>query len=138
GLGYYYALSRALVPGIKIDYHCLETPAICRAGREVLPEAVFYESEADCLQRQYDLVLVSGALQCFQDWKRVVQRLVHTFQSYLFITRLPVVRQASSFVVLQRPYQHGYETEYPNWFLNRQEFLDLMSSSGVELLREFL
>jgi putative methyltransferase (TIGR04325 family) len=138
GLGYYYVLGQALVPGIKLDYHCLETPALCRAGRELLPEAVFYDSETECLQRQYDFVLVSGALQCFQDWRGVAQRLVHSFRSHLFITRLPVVRQFSSFVVLQRPYQHGYDTEYPNWFLNRQEFLDSMRTPGVELVREFL
>jgi putative methyltransferase (TIGR04325 family) len=138
GLGYYCALGRVLVPGIKIEYHCLEMPALCRAGREVLPEAVFHESESDCLRRRYDLVLVSGALQCFQEWRQVVQRLVQAFQSYLFITRLPVVSQSNSFVVLQRPYQHGYQTEYPNWFFNRQEFLDFTNASGLRLLREFL
>jgi len=138
GLGFYCALGRALLPGVKIDYHCLETPALCRAGREVLPEAIFHESETDCLRRQYDLVLVSGALQCFQEWRLVVKRLVPAVQSYLFVTRLPVVSRSNSFVVLQRPYQHGYETEYPNWFLNRMEFLDFMSTSGVKILREFL
>ncbi len=138
GLGFYSVLGEALIPGIEIDYHCLETPTVCQAGREVLPEANFYDNEADCLQRKYDLVLASGVLQCFQDWKRVAQRLAEAFQSYLFITRLPIVQQASSFVVLQRPCQHGYETEYPNWFLNRQEFLEVMNSAGVQLTREFL
>jgi putative methyltransferase (TIGR04325 family) len=138
GLGFYGVLARALVPGITIDYHCLETPALCKAGREVLAEATFYENEALCLQRHYDLVLASGALQCFRDWKQTAERLVRACKTYLFITRMPVVRQVKSFVVLQKPYQLGYETEYPNWFLNRQEFIDFMKGLGVQLTREFL
>jgi putative methyltransferase (TIGR04325 family) len=138
GLGYYCALGQALIPGIHIEYHCLETPAFCRAGRELLREAVFYENESDCLRRRYDLVLVSGALQYFQEWRQVVQRLGQVFQSYLFITRLPVVSHSGSFVVLQRPYQHGYQTEYPAWFLNRQEFLNSTNATGLQLQREFL
>jgi len=138
GLGFYGVLARALVPGITIDYYCLETPALCKAGREVLIDATFYESEAECLQRHYDLVLASGALQCFRDWKQVAEWLVQACKSYLFITRMPIVQQVRSFVVLQRPYQLGYDTEYPNWFLNRQEFMDFMKGLGVQLTREFL
>ena len=32
----------------------------------------------------------------------------------------------------------GYDTEYPGWFLNRDEFLGAAKESGLTLLREFL
>jgi putative methyltransferase (TIGR04325 family) len=83
-------------------------------------------------------VLASSSLQYSEDWKSVVQKLASASRCYLYITRLPIVHQAASFVVVQRPYQYGYDTEYLGWFLNRQEFMNYMSSLQMELVREFL
>lgn len=54
------------------------------------------------------------------------------------MARLPVVEESDSFVVLQRPYRYGYETEYLCWYLHRREFLAHLTSCGLELVREFL
>lgn len=138
GIGHYYVISKALLPEVEIDYHCKDVPLLCQGGRELLPEVSFHESEKDCFERSYDLVLVSGSLQFCKDWKGLVQQLVSVSHSYLYITRLPIIHQAASFVVVQRPYWAGYQTEYLGWFLNRQEFLNYMSGLQMELVREFL
>jgi putative methyltransferase (TIGR04325 family) len=138
GVGHYCAVSRALLPGVTIDYHCKDMPLLCTQGREHFPEASFYEDEAACFRRSYDLVLASGSLQFSEDWKGTVARLAAVSGSYLFITRLPTVHAAAPFVVVQRPYQYGYQTEYLCWFLNRQELVDHTTSLGMELVREFL
>ena len=67
-----------------------------------------------------------------------MKRLAVLTRSYLFITRLPIVEQSKSFVVIQRPYACGYETEYPGWFLNRGELLTYTEQIGLHLQREFL
>ena len=54
------------------------------------------------------------------------------------MTRQPFVAAGPSFVVVQRPSRHGYLTEYPGWFLNRDEFLAEARGLGLELTREFL
>lgn len=59
-------------------------------------------------------------------------------QDYLYVTRLPIVSKAPSFVVVQRPWPFGYETEFLGWFLNRGELLECARDSGLELTREFL
>lgn len=138
GIGHYGVISRELLPSVTIDYHCKEVPLLCQGGREVLPDAHFYEDDAACFQRKYDLVLVSGSLQYAQDWRSLAQRLVQATEGYLYITRLPVVQRSASFVVVQRPYQFGYSTEYKGWFFNRNDFLATMRSFGAELVREFL
>ncbi|HAJ59644.1 MAG TPA: hypothetical protein DCP31_10545 [Cyanobacteria bacterium UBA8543] len=138
GVGDYYLISKALLPEVKIDYHCKEVPLLCEGGRELLPEATFYENEEDCLRRSYDLILSSGSLQYWEDWRKVAQQLASASNSYLYITRLPVVHQVPSFVVVQRPYSYGYQTEYMGWFLNREEFLNYMIGLDMELVREFL
>lgn len=138
GLGHYYLLSQALLPEVKMDYYCKEVPVLCQGGREVLPQVTFFEDEQACFNRRYDLVLCSSSLQYSQEWKRTLQQLVSTTHSYLYITRLPIVHHAPSFVVVQRPYQYGYHTEYKTWFLNRQEFLNYAAQLPIKLVREFL
>ena len=68
----------------------------------------------------------------------MASHLAAAARSYLYITRLPIVRHAASFVVVQRPSSSGYFTEYLGWFLNREEFLCHLASQGMKLRREFL
>ena len=138
GTGHYYILSKALLPEVEIDYHCKELPLLCQYGRELLPEARFYEDEEDCFKRGYDLVLASSSLQYSHDWKGTISRLASVSRSYLYVTRHPIVRRAASFVVVQRMYSQGYQTEALSWFLNREEFLNHMAGLQMELVREFL
>ena len=56
----------------------------------------------------------------------------------LYLTRQPCVQHAPSYVVVQRPYRHGYQTEYPGWFLNQPELLGYSAELGLRLVREFL
>ncbi|MBO3464071.1 methyltransferase, TIGR04325 family [Aetokthonos hydrillicola Thurmond2011] len=138
GIGDYYLISKSLMPDIEIDYHCKEVPFLCEGGRECLPEVHFYEDEEECFKQSYDLVLASSSLQYVENWQIVAQKLAAVSRSSLYITRLPIVHQAESFVVLQRAYRYGYQTEYMGWFLNRQVFLNYLSSLQMELVREFL
>jgi putative methyltransferase (TIGR04325 family) len=138
GIGHYLAISRALLPEVRLAYHCKEVPLLCEGGRELLPDATFYDAEDECFRRCYDLVLASGSFHYTEDWKRLFRRLASATRSYLYITRLPVVHSVASFVVVQRPSPYGYLTEYIGWFLNREEFLNHGASLGLELVREFL
>lgn len=138
GVGHYCVISRALMPDLEVGYHCRDVPLLCRGGRSLLPDARFHEDDDECFSRTYDLVLVSGSLHYWQDWKGLAQRLAGVSRPYLYVTRLPIVQRSQSFVTIQRPTQHGYDSEYLGWFLNRQEFLDHMQLMGTTLVREFL
>ena len=59
-------------------------------------------------------------------------------RSFLYVTRVPIVQQSPSFVVIQRPYACGYKTEYPGWFFNCTEMLTCAEQIGLQLVREFL
>ena len=60
GLGHYAILARAVLPGVEYEWHCREVPSVARAGTKVNPEVTFHEDDG-CLERGYDLVLVSVA-----------------------------------------------------------------------------
>jgi putative methyltransferase (TIGR04325 family) len=135
-VGHYYVLARALLPDVEIDYHCKEVPALCREGRALLPEVRFYEDDPPTLP--YDLVMASGSLQYSRDWAATLGFLARTTSGYLYVSRLPIAREAPPFVVVQRAYAYGYGTEYAGWVLNRDELLAAARSAGVELMREFV
>lgn len=137
GCGHYYPLSEALLPGVDIDYHCKDVPRLCALGHELLPEARFYDDDS-CLDRRYDLVLVSGSLQYAVRWRETLQRLAAAAEGLLYVTRLPVAFHAPPFVVLQRAYRYGYETEYLGWVLNRAELVEEAGRAGLDLQRELL
>jgi putative methyltransferase (TIGR04325 family) len=134
GLGHYHALARSAVPGLELEYHVKETPATAAAGAEVSPEVVFHDDDS-CLDGRYDLVVASSSLQYEQDWRSLLRRLAAAAGRQLYVARVPVALRADSFVVIQRPYAHGYDTEYLGWVLNRRELLDAVP---LALAREFL
>ena len=138
GVGQYALVARAAIPHVAIDYFCKEMPVQCEAGRRELPDATFFTSDDEFAGRKFDLVLASGALHYDQQWCDVLKRLASVTRRYLFVTRQPTILQAKSYVVLQRAYEHGYDTEYLGWCLNRTEFLAAATAAGLKLLREFV
>ncbi len=138
GIGHYYLLSKAVLPGVAIDYYCHDLPLFCEAGRETLPETYFVEKPEECFSRRYDLVLASSSVWYEQDWTSVLDQLIGVADPYLYVTRMIFVERAASYVAIQRPREAGYRTEYLCWILNRNEFLDRVLSRGMELLREFM
>ena len=136
GIGHYYLLSQKLIPGLQIEYHCKDVPVLAAHGQTLFPEAHFYTDET-CLQQKYDFVLASTSLQYSEDWQSIFRRLADATADYLFVTRLPIVHQSASYVMVQRPYQYGYNTEYLGWCLNRQEFLNYSKMASLRLVQEF-
>ncbi len=137
GLAHYEPLSRVLVPGLELEYHCKEVEPIAARGREVLPHVRFHTDES-CLERRYDLVLASSSLHYVEDWPSLLAKLAGATGDYLFVTRLPVALTTDSFVVLQRAHAYGYDTEYLGWVVNRNDLVRRAADSNLELAREFL
>ncbi len=137
GLGHYEPLARSVMPEVELDWHCREVPGVVRAGERVNPDVTFHTGD-DCLQRTYDLVLVSGSLQYEVEWQSRVGRLAAATTGYLLVTRLPIALHVPSFVILQRAYAYGYATEYAGWVISREELLAIADDSGLRLERELL
>lgn len=138
GIGHYGVLAQALLPSVSLDYHCKDVPLLCSAGRGLRSDFTFHDNDSSCFSRKYDLVVASSSIQYSKKWRDVLRSLANTARGLLYVTRLPIVKEASSFVVLQRPHVYGYHTEYLGWFINRSEFLDHAAELGLVLLREFL
>jgi putative methyltransferase (TIGR04325 family) len=137
GIGHYYLVARSLLPNVQIDYHCKDVPLLAQYGAQLFPVQHFYTDES-CLEHTYDLVIASTSLHYTEDWQGLLRGLARATKGFLYITGLPTVIHASSFVFVQRPYAYGYNTEYLAWCLNRGEFLRYAESIGLRLVREFI
>jgi putative methyltransferase (TIGR04325 family) len=136
GVGQYYLLARAVEPAVELSYSCKDLPLVCSAGRELNPDVTFYEDE-DCFESTYDLVLASNSLQYSEDWTAALRKLAAAADGHLYVAQLPTVQRTPSFVAVQRPYAHGFDTEYLGWIFDRREFLETATSLGLQLEREF-
>lgn len=133
GFGHYHALARSVLPDLELDWHVKETPPVAARGRG-LNSAVTFHDDDSALDGRYELVVASSSLQYAEHWRALLERLAAAAERYLHVARVPVALHAPSFVVIQRPYVHGYDTEYLGWVLNRDELL----AAAPALAREFL
>jgi putative methyltransferase (TIGR04325 family) len=138
GVGHYAVLFRALFPQITFDYSVKDVPSMVMEGRRLLPDVTYYDDDAQCFQRTYDFVLASASFQYMRNWHEDLSTLARASDSYLYVSQIPIVHNVSSFVVMQRPYGHGYDTEYLGWCFQRTEFLDTACAAGLTLVREVL
>ena len=138
GLGYYAAIARALLPCIALHWTVKEIPAVCDEGRRLNPDVTFTSDADAALSRRYDLVFASNSIQYAEDWRTLLVHLANAAERWIFLTRVPLVERAASFVVSQRPHHVGYRTEYLSWMFNRGELLAHASAVGLVLEREFL
>jgi putative methyltransferase (TIGR04325 family) len=138
GIGYHALLAERLLPDVKVDYVVKELPELAAIGRDLMPAVRFVTDPDSCFRRTYDLVFASSSIQYEEDWQGLVSKLAGAAQGWLFLARVPCVRGAPGFVVVQRPRRWGYRTEYRSWVLNRGEVLAQAECLGLHLEREFL
>ena len=131
-LGEYYWISKALVPGVELEFHCKELPVIAAAGRLVSPDVIWHMDD-ECLDGSYDLVMFSASLPYLRDWKTVLRRAAQATRQYLFLGDIPSVRNVATYVVTQRS---GGVTNL-GYLFNRSEITDTVQGTGLRLLREF-
>lgn len=132
GLGHYFLLAKALLPeGFSLDYHCKDVATLVQAGRELAPEINWHQDDA-CLEREYDMVMVSGSLQYCREWRGFLKQIRKATKHYFFLTRTPIVKRAASFVAVQR----AYGTRMLHLQFNEEALLTEIKGLGFELVRE--
>jgi len=132
-LGHYYQVGKAVLPEVDIDFHVKEVPMMVRAGKQVNPEVHFYDDET-CLERDYDLVMMSGSIPYMEDWADILHRVARSTGKYLFISRLPIVEKSPSFVSVQRL----YHSQMLHQLINQTELLETAKKTGLKFVREFV
>jgi putative methyltransferase (TIGR04325 family) len=132
-LGHNYLIGKALLPYVTIDFHCKEVPLMAEAGKKLNPD-VHFSIDESCLLRTYDLVIMNGVLQYYDNWVNTLCRIAPAVNEYLFLGHLPLVYESPGFVAIQR----HYGTEMLHEQFNRKVMLEVIEGMGFSLVREFL
>jgi putative methyltransferase (TIGR04325 family) len=132
-LGHYYLLGKAVLPDVKIEFHVKEVPMMAKVGKQLNPEVHWHDDER-CLERGYDLVMMTGSIPYMEDWKTMLPRIARSAKTYLFLFRFPIVEDSPTFVAIQRI----YDSQMLHQFLNEEELLEVVRGTGLTLVREFV
>lgn len=133
GLGHYFKLGESMFPNLILDFHVKEVPLMAECGREVNP-GVHWHTDDSCLDRSYDMVMMTGSLPYIQDWVVVLKKVAAAAKTYLFLFRIPVVEEGPSFVAVQ----HIYGSQMLHQLLNQKELLGVVNECGFSLVREVI
>jgi putative methyltransferase (TIGR04325 family) len=138
GVGHQYGLVRSLLPDLRLDYTCFDLPVSVRLGSKRFPDARF-TSDFTCLNEEYDLIVANGSLHYFKEWQDVVRQFLASSKGFIFITMLPVLLDADSCVMIQQ-WSNVDGTRYaePEWFISRDELMQLGGSKPWRLERELV
>jgi putative methyltransferase (TIGR04325 family) len=132
GLGHYYQLGKALLPGVDLVYSCKEVGPMADAGKQINPEINWYTDDS-CLATRFDLVMIGGSLQYIEQWQKFLQMVSSAIGEYLYMTGIPVTKHGDSFVAIQ----HGNGTRMLHWQFREEELLKVVFDNGLTLVREF-
>jgi putative methyltransferase (TIGR04325 family) len=131
GFGTHVQVIKRLLPKLKYNYTVCELPAFCAQGRKLNPDIQF-KSSLSSAGKGYDLVYASSSVQYTEDWRLLLRDLCAACKGSLFVTRTPFVFKGSTFIVMQR----AYDTQYPGWVFNKDEFVNEVHASSSLRLRE--
>jgi putative methyltransferase (TIGR04325 family) len=130
----YLVLKRRLTSSIELDYHVIDTPRICAAGRQFFvgdPAIHFHESDEFLgAFAPGGLLNIASSLQYVEDWKGKLRSLVRHRPNYALFTQL-TAGEHDTFAALQRNLPGA---RLPHWFFSQAEVIAAMESLGYRLL----
>jgi putative methyltransferase (TIGR04325 family) len=134
GIGY-MTLAESISHHAKlIEYTIVEVPEICEAGRGLFSgERVTFVGSLPS-QGKFDLVHSASALQYIEDWQQVLRSLSGYGAEYMLFSDV-FAGSIPTFATLQ----NYYGSRIPHWFLNLDELLEIVASTGYrQVMKSFV
>lgn len=125
-------VAQAILPQVKLEFHCKEVPALACIGRTLHPEVTWHDDDA-CLEQAFDLIVFGCVLQYCRDWASLVQRAARAARGHVYIADLAVVMDSESYVAVQRI----RDASLLMLQVNRCELIEATSAAGLRPVREF-
>ncbi len=131
GLGMtYVAVSRALGNTQTVDYHIVETEAVCDAGRGVFADDpnVYFHATLPATPSTFDIVHLGSSLHYVDRWRDLLGDLARSLPRYFLFTDLNA-GDIPTYATAQR----YYESTIPAWFFNVGEVIGRMEQLGYRM-----
>jgi putative methyltransferase (TIGR04325 family) len=133
GVGFSYAvlLKKSFLTS-RLDFSVVETPAVCKVGRELFANDTkirFFDSPEKIEQDiKFDIIHLGSCLQYFDDWKGTLEKLIFRSKGYFVFTGL-LAGNVDSFITTQ----NYYDSKIPVRILNLNEVNAFFSEFGYDL-----
>lgn len=119
GLGFGYLAALAEIKQKScLEYHIVETPASCAAGKDIYRDGGLQFHESVPSDLHFDLVYTSSTLQYIEDWRSVLGEMLRSKPDF-FLASDVIAGDFPAYASLQEYY--GSKIAY--WFLNIKELV---------------
>jgi putative methyltransferase (TIGR04325 family) len=120
-----------------VDYHIVDTPRNCVAGRELLKDqASRLHFHCEKPQGDFDLTLLCGTLTYIEGWQTLLAELAARTRGHMYIARTPANRSTPSFYVRQLmvpaagPWAGRYIGSVGAAIINPEEIRTILTHAG--------
>jgi putative methyltransferase (TIGR04325 family) len=131
GNGSYYFRLKQLFPTDTLKWHVVETESMVAACQPIGTPEVSYSTERPT--DQFDVVLISGALQYLPDPYESLKRF-SSAGNWMILTRLPVHDRTCDRIMKQVVPAHIHSGSMPIWIFDASNFRNVVEATGkIEL-----
>jgi len=129
--GSFFPLKACLPANTTVDYHVVETDAICREGRRTFRgvRGLRFHTKFPSRSQSFDIVHAGSSLHYVEDWKSVLNKFAGYKPRFILLSGL-MAGGIKTFVT----FQNYYGTKIPVWFWNEQEVIKAMQRRGYRLI----
>jgi len=132
GLGIGYLTLLETIPGVveRLEYHIVDLPVVCDAGRELFASAkgLAFHDELPDPAKKFDVVYSSSAIQYVEDWQAILRALT-AYRAPAFLLSDVFAGDIPTYCSLQ----NYYDSKIVQWFHNLGDMTDTLSSAGYWL-----
>ena len=130
GVGFIHLVSSLRRP-CEVEYHVVETPAMCDGGRDLFraDPRIHFHSELPSRLPELHMVYVSSALQYVDDYAGLLHRLSAYRANFILLTNFSAGR-IPTYATSQRNMKGSV---VPYWFFNADEITELLRGDGYSL-----
>jgi putative methyltransferase (TIGR04325 family) len=133
GSGYVQLLG-SLPKNAAIEYHVVDLPKMCAAGRQLFVDdpRITFHTCLPTLDHALDIVYASSVFPYIDDYRRLLRQLASTKAMFILFGQL-ATGNIPTFAAKQMNLRKKI---LAYWFLNRDEVVGLLAEAGYELVYE--
>ena len=131
----FVSLIKSLPTSDLVEFHVLETPAVCQLGREVYKKFrnLHFHDELPRDIKKFDVVHAANSLHYVADWRMMLGQFACYEPRFIMLSGLNA-GDIETFV----SYQNYYGSKIPVWFWNVREIIGALENLDYNLIYKSL
>jgi putative methyltransferase (TIGR04325 family) len=131
----FFSLVKSLPTFDLVEFHVIETPAVCRLGRDVFKKIhnLHFHDELPSDFKKFDVVHAGNSFHYIADWRMMLEKYAGYKPRIIMLSGLNA-GDIETFVT----YQNYYGSKIPVWFWNIREIIEAFRNLDYSLIYQSL